>query len=48
MRVRTRLATWFTMLTAFAAGASAQISLGSAVDLALRSDPRVKMSEATV
>jgi outer membrane protein TolC len=36
------------MLTAFAAGASAQISLGSAVDLALRSDPRVKMSEATV
>jgi outer membrane protein TolC len=36
------------MLAAFAVGASAQISLGSAVGLALRSDPRVRMSEATV
>jgi outer membrane protein TolC len=36
------------MLTAFAAGASAQISLSSAVDLALKNDPKVKMSEASV
>jgi outer membrane protein TolC len=36
------------MLAAFAVGASAQISLGSAVDLALRSDPRVRMAKADV
>jgi outer membrane protein TolC len=36
------------MLTAFAGGASAQISLSSAVDLALKNDPSVKMSEASV
>jgi outer membrane protein TolC len=36
------------MLTAMSAGASAQISLSSAVDLALKNDPRVKMQEATV
>jgi outer membrane protein TolC len=36
------------LLTAFAAGASAQISLGTAVDLALKNDPKVKMSEAAV
>lgn len=48
MRVRTGWAMGFVMLAAFAAGASAQISLSSAVDLALRNDPRVKMSEAAV
>jgi outer membrane protein TolC len=48
MRLRTRLATGFVMLAACAAAASAQISLSSAVDLALRNDPRVKMSEASV
>lgn len=36
------------VLAAGAAGASAQISLSSAVDLAVRNDPRVKMSEAAV
>ncbi len=36
------------LLTAFAAGASAQISLGTAVDLALKNDPKVRMSEASV
>jgi outer membrane protein TolC len=48
MRVMTKLATGLTLLAAFAVGASAQISLSSAVDLALRSDPRVKMSRASV
>jgi outer membrane protein TolC len=48
MRVRTRWAMGFTMLTAFAAGTSAQISLSSAVALALKNDPKVKMSEAAV
>jgi outer membrane protein TolC len=48
MRVRKRWAMGFTMLTAFAAGASAQISLSSAVALALKNDPKVKMSEASV
>jgi outer membrane protein TolC len=48
MRVMTRLATVLTLLAAFAVGASAQISLSSAVDLALRSDPRVKMSMTAV
>jgi outer membrane protein TolC len=38
----------FVMLASLAVGASAQISLSSAVDLALRNDPRVKMSEAAV
>lgn len=38
----------FVMLAVLAAGASAQISLSSAVDLALRNDPRVKMSEASL
>ncbi len=36
------------MLMAFAIGASAQISLNSAVDLALRNDPRVSMAKADV
>jgi outer membrane protein TolC len=48
MRVRTKYAVGWVMLTAFAAGASAQISLSSAVDLALKNDPKVKMSEASV
>jgi outer membrane protein TolC len=48
MRLRTGWAMGFVMLTVLAVGASAQISLSSAVDLALRNDPRVKMSEAAV
>ena len=36
------------MLAAYAAGASAQISLASAVDLALKNDPQVQMREAAV
>jgi len=48
MRERTRWAMVWLLLTAFAAGASAQISLGTAVDLALKNDPKVKMSEAAV
>jgi outer membrane protein TolC len=48
MRAGTKCAMGLMMLTAFAAGASAQISLSSAVDLALKNDPRVKMSEASV
>ena len=48
MRVRTTCAMGWLLLTAFAAGASAQISLGTAVDLALKNDPKVKMSEAAV
>ncbi len=38
---------WVT-LAACAAGASAQISLGSAVDLALKNDSRIRMWEASV
>ncbi len=38
---------WVTLATC-AAGASAQISLGSAVDLALKNDARVRMWEASV
>jgi len=48
MRVRTTSAMGWLLLTAFAAGASAQISLGTAVDLALKNDPKVRMSEAAV
>ncbi len=48
MRVRTRWAMGWLLLTAFAVGASAQISLSSAVDLALKNDPKVKMYEAAV
>ena len=48
MCVWTRWSLGWVMLTAFAAGASAQISLSSAVDLALKNDPKVKMSEASV
>lgn len=48
MHLRTGLATGFVMLTAFVVGASAQISLSSAVDLALRNDPRVSMAKADV
>ena len=48
MRVRMRGAMGWLVLTAFAAGASAQISLGTAVDLALKNDPKVRMSEAAV
>jgi len=48
MRVRTRWAMGWLILTALAAGASAQISLGTAVDLALKNDPKVRMSEAAV
>jgi len=48
MRERTRWAMVWLLLTAFAAGASAQISLGTAVDLALKNDPKVRMSEAAV
>jgi outer membrane protein TolC len=48
MRVRMRWAMGWLILTAFAAGASAQISLGTAADLALKNDPKVRMSEAAV
>jgi outer membrane protein TolC len=48
MLVGAKCAMGLMMLTAFAAGASAQISLSSAVDLALKNDPKVKMSEASV
>lgn len=48
MRVRTRWATVLGMLASLTLSASAQISLSSAVALALRNDPRVKMSEASV
>jgi outer membrane protein TolC len=48
MRVRMRWAMGWLILMAFAAGASAQISLGTAVDLALKNDPKVRMSEASV
>jgi outer membrane protein TolC len=48
MRVRMRWAMGWLILTVFAAGASAQISLGTAADLALKNDPKVRMSEAAV
>jgi outer membrane protein TolC len=48
MRVRTRWATVLGMLASLTVSASAQISLSSAVGLALKNDPRVKMSEASV
>jgi outer membrane protein TolC len=46
MRVVMGWVTGWLLLTACSAGASAQISLSSAVGLALQNDPRVKMSEA--
>lgn len=48
MRAGTKWAMGWLLLTAFAAGASAQISLSSAADLALKNDPKVKMAEASV
>ena len=48
MRVRTRGAMGWLLMATCAAGASAQISLGTAVDLALKNDPKVRMSEASV
>jgi len=48
MRLGTRWAIAWMVLTASAAGVSAQISLSSAVDLALKNDPKVRMSEAAV
>jgi outer membrane protein TolC len=48
MRVGTKWAMGWLLLTAFAAGASAQVSLSSAADLALKNDPKVRMSEAAV
>ncbi|MBW4038668.1 MAG: TolC family protein [Acidobacteria bacterium] len=43
-----KIAICVVLLAGCAAGAEGQISLSSAVDLALRNDPRVKMSEAAV
>lgn len=48
MRLRIRWTTGMVVLAASAVAASAQISLSSSVDLALKNDPRVKMSEASV
>ena len=48
MRVRTKGAMGWLLLAMCAASASAQISLGTAVDLALKNDPKVRMSEAAV
>ena len=48
MRFRTGLATGFVMLAALAVCTPAQISLSSAVDMALRNDPRVSMAKADV
>src|SRR6202789_494038 len=48
MRVRTRWATVLGMLASLTLSASAQISLSTAVALALKNDPKVKMSEASV
>lgn len=48
MQLRATIAICAAMVTLCAVGARAQISLSSAVDLALRNDPRVKMSEAAV
>ncbi len=48
MQAGTRLATGLAMLAALAGAAPAQISMSSAVDLALRNDPRVKSAQAEV
>ena len=48
MRVRTRWATLLGMLASLTISATAQISLSSAVGLALKNDPKVRMSEASV
>ena len=48
MHLRTAWAGGIVMLMASAIGASAQISLNSAVDLALRNDSRVSMAKADV
>lgn len=48
MRVTMRTAMAAVMLAVCAAGASAQVSLSSAVDLALRNDPRIKAAQADV
>lgn len=48
MQAVTRLATGLAMLAALAGAAPAQISMSSAVDLALRNDPRVKSAQAEV
>lgn len=48
MRVRTRWATVLGMSALLPLSASAQISLSTAVALALKNDPKVKMSEASV
>ena len=48
MQAGMRLAIGLVLLTALAARAPAQISMTSAVDLALRNDPRVKMAHEDV
>lgn len=48
MRVKTGAAIAVAVLTACCARSPAQISLSSAVDLALRSDPRIKLAQADV
>jgi outer membrane protein TolC len=48
MHGKTGWATGFGTLALFAGSVSAQISLSTAVDLALRNDPRINMSEAAV
>lgn len=48
MQMRSRLAVFLVPALAAASHASAQISLTSAVDLALKSNPRVRMAEADV
>jgi outer membrane protein TolC len=46
MGLRTKIALGLTLLMAATVSARAQISLSSAVELALKNDPRVKMAEA--
>jgi outer membrane protein TolC len=48
MRAALGVAVGWTMLAALTAGARAQISLSSAVDLALHNDPTVKMAQSDV
>ena len=48
MQAVMRLATGLAMLAALAGTARAQISMSSAVDLALRNDPRIKSAQAEV
>lgn len=48
MSIRTGRAVAFAMLAAVAGGAAAQISLSSAVGLALRNDPRISAAAASV